>query len=456
MSDVQEQDGGQAACPGSQLHQEVTVKKPFGAPAGGCQNAVAGALAGVKGRRGTVRTMHIGKGIPAASAPSGARKHPGILNILLVLSVLVLCVVAAVFLASRSESGRNMLEVVKRRLAGMENATSVSVPVSGRGTSSQQAHGSHTGSMEAVAPSVAAATALPGDGAASSTAALEPEGEGVAVAAAVEPVDTADEEDMEEAPAGMPDDGVGAASSAASTVENNGALSMASSMEDNGASEAEAGRNERKGHLERDWVPLSARWRKARPHPANPVVLRSRKVRAYLETIPKNQRDGVVLQARILNELPAILRSYVQKTMYDRGKDTQLFLRPVDGKGGWKLYNACITMANEKEFRVKSLDERQKDVPETVTFEQLSRKTVMDMLDYYCGFARERLEPSDPEYAVQRQQVVKHTLVLMMLADWYDEREAAANYAAVCLELQPKSRDFLAKFGYGDTTKKGN
>ena len=192
------------------------------------------------------------------------------------------------------------------------------------------------------------------------------------------------------------------------------------------------------------WQPLPDEWRKKRPHPKNPMVMRSRKVREYLETLPPEYRESVEHQARILNALPDVVMFYARKNPYDRGPNTTLELR----KGNRRI-RAKIIMANDMGMMVKSLDNKQKDVPEKINVRDLARRTVMEMLDYYCEFSRKRLNKNDKDYNDQMKTLVKHYVVLVLLADWYDDQKAARRYANFCLELQPKSEMFLAKYGYG-------
>ncbi|MBO4344374.1 MAG: hypothetical protein J5833_01385 [Victivallales bacterium] len=192
------------------------------------------------------------------------------------------------------------------------------------------------------------------------------------------------------------------------------------------------------------WRPLPDDLRKKRPHPKNPVVMRSRKVREYIAALPEEYRESVEYQAKLLNAVPSVVMFYAPKIQYDRGQKTTLLLR----KGNRQL-RAKIVMANDKGMMVKSLDNSQKDVPERITVEDLARRTVMDMMDYYCEFSRKRLDKSDKDYNVQMRALVKHYVVLMLLADWYDDQKAARRYADYCLELHPNTETFLAKYGYG-------
>ena len=192
------------------------------------------------------------------------------------------------------------------------------------------------------------------------------------------------------------------------------------------------------------WRPLPDDLRKKRPHPKNPVVMRSRKVREYIAALPEEYRESVEYQAKLLNAVPSVVMFYAPKIQYDRGPKTTLLLR----KGNRQL-RAKIVMANDKGMMVKSLDNTQKDVPERITVGDLARRTVMDMLDYYCEFSRKRLVKSDKDYETQKQVLVKHYVALMLLADWYDDKKAARRYADYCLELHPKCETFLAKYGYG-------
>ncbi|MBP5639210.1 MAG: hypothetical protein J6X55_07010 [Victivallales bacterium] len=194
--------------------------------------------------------------------------------------------------------------------------------------------------------------------------------------------------------------------------------------------------------------PLSDELRKKRPHPKNPMVMRSRRVRNFIEKLPPEYKESVEIQANYLNNLPTIVMFYARKLKYDRGPNTILRLR----KGNRKI-KGYIAMANDKGMMVRSLDKSQKNVPDTVKFSDLSRRTIMDMLDYYCDFSYSRLNPHDREYNIQMQALVKHYVALLLLADWYDEQDAARKYAKRCIKLHPKSEPFLAKFGYGKNKK---
>lgn len=197
------------------------------------------------------------------------------------------------------------------------------------------------------------------------------------------------------------------------------------------------------------WLPLTAEQRARRPRPKNPQVLHSRKVRNFLATLPAEQRLCAEKQARLLEELPRILLGYTMKNAYrsgDDARDTVLVLR--DGR---KL-RANITMANERGMHVKPLREGD-DYPDSVTFKDLSRRTVGQMLSYYLAYSVERLDKKHPDYVKTRRGLSKQYIVLAMLCDWYGETSQAAEAAAKAAELEPKSKAFLEKFGIGGAAR---
>lgn len=192
------------------------------------------------------------------------------------------------------------------------------------------------------------------------------------------------------------------------------------------------------------WEPLTAEQRKARPRPKDVRLSRSRKVGEFIAQLPEAQRKGVQWQVQHISEMPAVVAAFTAKNRYDRGEKTVLELR-----NGRRL-RAVVTMSHpEKGLHLKALREGDQ-VPEYVTVDSLSWRTIRDMTDFLAEFSVSRLDSAHPDYARMKREAVRHFIRLTLLCDWYGDEEGMRRHMARSLELAPDTERLLQKLGLKD------